>query len=614
MAAHQLPGQVDGFARYLRAVTGRLDPGSGWYGVFLRRDPDGLTACLRGAEIPPWDVVASLLQDLAANDEETAHARGLHSAAAAVHDRRPGGGEALRERLELMRREQARAAGRGRDLLHRLAAVPEGTPVYRELAHDLSWANDDHTRATARCAELATRIAALAPPPGLPSGAAPYVRGPAPGPVHPGPVAGVSGPPETAHDRDALSGAERGGTGPAPEPWAGQGHGTGHFAVAARPGPDGPDRADVSDGAHRADGDAGRGWAGTTAAARGPGAWGGPAVGGADGGGWSRAAAVAEGPDGGADSGPDRADVSDGAHRADGADADAGREWAGTDAASPDPGAWARPGADGAGPPQPFGDGSSEERRAPGREARRGSKRRPRGARYAWLDDAEESAGEPVPVPGVPELPVAAVRPRGARFGGGAEAEPTAATGPGSAAPAGEEDRRAALATVATLRRLRAEGRGGEAHVLLCEAASGPSARLPVLAAEMHRSGLGADWPTLLWEVASLPPERLAEAAGALAGAGRDDDCGRLLRQGVARPPDEIADAVLALGDAGALAEADALLAAFLRVRSPADGARIATADPRRLVPQLLSAARAVSPGCERDLVHALRVAGLISA
>ncbi|MFD9216330.1 hypothetical protein ACFVY9_25165 [Streptomyces sp. NPDC059544] len=606
MAAHQLPGQVDGFARYLRAVTGRLDPGSGWYGVFRRRDPDGLTACLRGTEIPPWDVVASLLQDLAADDEETAHARGLHSAAAAAHDRRPGGGEALRERLELMRREQAHAAGRGRDLLHRLAAVPEGTPVYRELAHDLSWANDDHTRATARCAELATRIAALAPPPGLPSGAAPYVRGPVPGPVRPGPVAGVFGPPGPPHDRDAFSGAERGGTGPEPEPWAGQGHGTGHFTVAARPGPDGPDRPDGSDGAA---GGVGREWAGTTAAARGPGAWGGPAVDGAAGGGWTRADAVADGPGGGAASGPERADG------ADGADGGAGREWAGTDAASSDPGAWARPGADGAEPPQPLGGGSSEDRRAPGREARRGSKRRPRGARYAWLDDAaEESAGEPVPVPGVPELPVAAVRPRGARFGGGAETEPTAATGPGSAAPAGEEDRRAALATVATLRRLRAEGRGGEAHVLLCEAASGPSARLPVLAAEMHRSGLGADWPTLLWEVASLPPERLAEAAGALAGAGRDDDCGRLLRQGVARPADEIADAVLALGDAGALAEADALLAAFLRVRSPEEGARIATAEPRRLVPQLLSAARAVSPGCERDLVHALRVAGLISA
>ncbi|MFE0041515.1 hypothetical protein ACFWXX_32120, partial [Streptomyces sp. NPDC059018] len=183
-----------------------------------------------------------------------------------------------------------------------------------------------------------------------------------------------------------------------------------------------------------------------------------------------------------------------------------------------------------------------------------------------------------------------------------------------AAAPAAEEDRRAALATVAELRRLRAAGRGGEAHVLLCEAASGPAARLPLLAAELYRSGLDADWPTLLWEVASLPPDRLAEAAGALAAAGRDDDCGRLLRQGVARPAGEIADAVLALGDAGGRREADALLAAFLRVRTPEEGARLAAADPHRLVPQLLSAARAVSPGRERDLVHALRVAGLISA
>jgi hypothetical protein len=262
--------------------------------------------------------------------------------------------------------------------------------------------------------------------------------------------------------------------------------------------------------------------------------------------------------------------------------------------------------------PQALGDGTAG--RGPGRESRRGAKRRPRGARYAWLDDeAAESGSEPVAVPGAPELPVAAERPRGARFGGVADAGPAAAGGP-AAAPAGEEDRRAALATVDALRRLRAEGRGGEAHVLLCEAASGPAARLPLLAAELHRCGLGADWPTLLWEVASLPPERLAEAAGALAEAGRDDDCGRLLRQGVARPAGEIADAVLALGDAGGHREGEALLTAFLRVRTPEEGARIAAADPPRLVPQLLSAARAVSPARERDLVHALRVAGLIGA
>ncbi|MEU6706741.1 hypothetical protein [Streptomyces wuyuanensis] len=538
MAAHQLPDRVGDFARYLRAVAERLDPESGWYGVFRHRDPDGLTACLRGVEVPPWDVVESLLHDLAADDGEAANARGLHAAAAAAHDRRPGGGEALRERLELARREQARAAGRGRELMRRLAAVPEGTAVYRDLAHELAWADDDHTRATSRRAELAARAAALAPPSGPPCGPAPYGRGPAPVHHH-APAAGAfgaTGPaPERGHDaaRDAAPDA----AGNEPESWAGRLRGARPFAAWTRTRPG------------EADGESGPEWGRDPAAGVGPsGARAGSAAG------------------------------------------------------------------EGETPQAPGGGAAGPGRGAPGREARRGVKRRPRGARYAWLDDDDdaESGSEPVTVPGAPELPVAAERPRGARFGGGADAEPAA--GRSAAAPTGEEDRRAALATVAALRQLRAEGRGGEAHVLLCEAASGPAARLPLLAAELHRRGLGADWPTLLWEVASLPPDRLAEAVGALAGAGRDDDCGLLLRQGVARPAEEIADAVLALGDAGGRREGEALLTAFLRVRTPEEGARIAAADPSRLVPQLLSAARAVSPARERDLVHALRVAGLIGA
>ncbi|MDI9882923.1 hypothetical protein QMZ92_00515 [Streptomyces sp. HNM0645] len=566
MAEHQLPNEVGDFARYFRAVTERLDVESGWCGVFWRRDPDGLTACLRGAEVPPWDVVESLLHDLAADDEEMLHARGLHAAAATAHDRRPGGGEALRERLELMRREQARAADRGRELLRRLASVPEGSPAYRDLAHDLAWANDDHTRATSRCAELSTRIAALAPPPGSPSGPAPV-----PGPRDPAAAARAFGATSSApapgpdsargaaptEDPTADPGAAEGG----PGVWTGRVRGPAPLGTQA------PAGAGDADG-----GAAGRDWGGTRSGVGGPGAWRRPVA------------------DAGAADGRGRGASGPGAPGVRGASGESGDE-----------------------APQGFAGSAPDAGRTPGREARRGSRRRPRGARYAWLDEeAEEGGAEPVP--GVPELPVAAVRPRGARFGGGADAEPAAPAGGTAAAPIGEEDRRAALATVATLRRLRAAGRGGEAHVLLCEAASGPAARLPLLAAELYRSGLGADWPTLLWEVASLPPERLAEAAGALAGAGRDDDCGRLLRQGVARPAREIADAVLALADAGGRREADALLAAFLRVRTPEEGARIAAADPHRLVPQLLSAARAVSPGRERDLVHALRVAGLISA
>ncbi|MFE7551172.1 UL36 very large tegument protein, partial [Streptomyces gardneri] len=208
--------------------------------------------------------------------------------------------------------------------------------------------------------------------------------------------------------------------------------------------------------------------------------------------------------------------------------------------------------------------------------------------------------------------------PRGARFGGGeaggaaggaaAQAPALDAAG-GASAP--EEAGRAAANAVYALQRLRARDRSGEAHALLCEALTGPPDRLPALAVELHRAGLGADWSTLLWEAASLPPGRLAAVAGVLADAGRAADCDRLLRQGVARPVEELAGACAALRADGHHHEAHALLTAFVRVRTPEDAARLAAEDPRGLVPQLLGAARAVSVTRERELLHALRVAGL---
>ncbi|MFF9425462.1 UL36 very large tegument protein [Streptomyces sp. NPDC014746] len=233
------------------------------------------------------------------------------------------------------------------------------------------------------------------------------------------------------------------------------------------------------------------------------------------------------------------------------------------------------------------------------------ARRRPRGARYAWLDDEGAGAVEEAPAP-LPALPAGGAAPRGARFGAAGPVAP--ATGPVED-PA--EAVRAAANAVYALRRLRVQGRSGEAHALLCEALAGPPARLPALAAELHRAGLGADWSTLLWEAASLPPGRLAAVAGVLADAGRAADCEQLLRQGVARPVEELAGACAALRAEDHHREAHALLTAFLRVRPPEDAARLAGADPHGLVPQLLSAARAVSASRERDLLHALRVAGL---
>nr|WP_041825290.1 hypothetical protein [Streptomyces sp. SID7815] len=377
-----------------------------------------MRACFEGSEVPPWDVVESLLQDLAAvrgagqAAEESVRAAALFAASAAAYDGRPGGRQALADRLDMMLREQS-------DAVRRLGDA-DGEP------DALAWARDDHARATARCVEL----------------------------------------------RDRLAAVER--TVPVPDAW---------FR-----GQDGADVPTVS---------------------------------------------------------------------------------------------------------------------APGRG-------KPRGARFAGLDTGDEAEADPVPSPGpgLPAAPAPAAAPRGARFRG-APAEERVAPAPSAPEPDDPAAHRAAEDVVAQLVRLRAEGRSGEAHVVLCEAAAWPAGRLPVLAAALRGAGLEADRATLLWEMSSLTPAELAAAAGALAAAGLADDCGQLLRQGVARPAAEVADAVVALDRAGLEAEARALLEAFVRVRTPQEAARIAEGGPRHLVPRLLAAAREVSATRERDLVHALRVAGV---
>ncbi|MER6099193.1 UL36 very large tegument protein [Streptomyces sp. NPDC001728] len=483
MTVSQLSLEITEFREWLIELVERLAPGRGWYGVFSARDPEGMRACFDGAELLPWDVVGSLLQDAGEPGDGPCAVRGgaLYAAATGAHDRGPGGAAALAERRDLMERARRDAEARARELDARLHATPAPGPAETaRLEHDLAWTRDDRARAAARVDELTSRLVRL------------------------GPSSSSSVTP-----------------------------GEGHPATAA-----------------------------PVAAA---------------------SASVA----------------------------------------------------------RPFGAG-----------------RRPRGARYAWLEGGAEEPGPvgaaagsvPVPAPmPVPLLPAGGAPPRGARFGGATgrgavrppagtraavpAADPGAGSGvsrvadsgaysgaysradPGEAsAPDPVQDARAAANAVYALRRLRAQGRTGEAHALLCEALGGPAARLPALAAELHRAGLGADWSTLLWEAASLPPGRLAAVAGALADAGRAADCERLLRQGVARPVEELAGACAALRAEDHHREARALLTAFVRVRAPGDAARLAGADPRGLVPQLLEAARGVSVARERDLRHAFRVAGLAGA
>lgn len=171
--------------------------------------------------------------------------------------------------------------------------------------------------------------------------------------------------------------------------------------------------------------------------------------------------------------------------------------------------------------------------------------------------------------------------------------------------------RRRVGGVVEALSRLRREGRSGEAHALLVEAAYWPAAWYPPLAVELQRAGLGADWATLLWEAASLPAARLVAAADALVAAGRAGDGQQILRQGVVRPAEEIGVAVLGLLGEGRRREVGALLDAFVRMRTPEEAARCAVADPQTLVPLLLEAARQVSEERHWDVLHALRVAGL---
>ncbi|MFE9810977.1 hypothetical protein ACFYRN_31950 [Streptomyces sp. NPDC005227] len=549
MTVEQLPGQVREFARYLNELMNRLDQGGGWCGVFWQRDPDGMRACLDGWEVPPWDVVEALLQDLLAGygdraaAQETDRARTLHHASLAAHDARPGGRDALGDRLDVMLREQRYATERQAELarlLHTAGTHEEADAIRLDLA----WAHDDHERATARCAELRRRLDGLdRRTPHAPPRPAQAHRAPAPdGTWTPQPENRAHPAAQGTHPLRPAPGA--------PDPY------TGPYPDRYDTGPAAPSTPAPADDPHP--------WVPTQ---------GGPRNGPAD-----------HTPHDHQHRTPDR-------HRDDTPTPD-GRPQPDTrhTAFEPTP-------ADGPAAPTP-----------------KRSKRRTRGsARFAGMTEADT---DPTPVPDTaPTLPTPAApgrrTPRGARFAGAAE-EPAPHPAP-AATPPDDDARHHTTQTVTTLTRLRGEGRSGEAHALLVEAAHWPAARFPHLAAELHRHGLDADWATLLWEAASLPADRLVAAADALAAAGLTTDGQQMLRQGAARPAPEIGAAVLDLADQGRHRELGALLSAYVRVRTPEEAARSAQPDPQRIVPLLLEAARTVSDQRHWDLVHALRVAGFTS-
>ncbi|MFD6885211.1 hypothetical protein [Streptomyces sp. NPDC059957] len=639
-ATSQVIGQLSG---YMRGLTQRLDPGTGWYGEFLRRDPEGMRACLDGAAMPPWDVLESLLGDLAASSapgalvRETQYAAGLRAAAVGVWDRLPGGVEELRTLIASAAEQRARARAALRVLSARLAETTDPAQA-QALARELSWTRDDDARATARHEDLTARLEAAlgtgrpspmqqAPLNGVPAQRAATSPGAGPAAAWPGPREGMrpESPDTAAATSDRLPGTTPDATA-APtsgrpvaegveEPvrraegrWlrGARRSGGARYAGAATPEaqavtmPPGQPSSDTPlrgarfgrparPAAEPAPAEAPTGAAGQPDPARG--ARHEPANASSAGQGPEQTPAASgrddypgSGPAGGHSGAEASAEVawSPASGRAGGGSGSAGQggrppgtpAWSAgyTPAAEPGPGP--HPQAE----PTPWPD-LGRAGGSPGDSAQ-----------WPGSTPGGDPHGTSVPWAGAPVGPGSA--PGGAPHG----APASWAGAPGASG-----------GFVEGLVALRGQGRSGEAHVLLCEAAAGPAERLALLGEELRRAGLAADWATLLWEAASLPPARFAAAAAALGPA----DQGALLRQGAARPAAEIAEIALVLGTAGHTQEADALLAAFVRVRTAEESARLARRDPRWFAPRLLRAAEALSGAHHRDLLHALRVANL---
>ncbi|WP_159037283.1 hypothetical protein [Streptomyces specialis] len=429
MAQHDMTARLAAFTTELRAVTHVLDPDDGWFAAFGRRNGEQLQAWLTGRELPPWDAVADLLQDLAGRQGPAAaqqmgqRLRDAYDATTRAEDALPGGRETLTRRLLELDRAQREVETRERQLA---AAEETARRTGREFDAERFaalrlWARDDQGRLLSRRAETRARLDALG-----------------------------AGVPETSS--------------PAPAP-------------------------------------------------------------------------------------------------------------------------------------------------APVVKA----VRRPRGARFAGLDETAAPTAAPVPVPAPvipadPETETGGAPPlRGSRFAGAVRVE----IRPEPRFSPTPEDHRAALDIAERLRQLRADGLNGAAHVVLCEAASGPPERLPALVAEMERTGMLSDLTTLLWEAATLPPGPLVSAAEALAEAGRERDCGQLLRQGAARPATEAGSIAAELWSAGHGKEAVTLLAALVQARTAEEAARAAATAPEVVVPLLLDAASKVSPSHHYAVTSELRRAGV---
>ncbi|MFR9722042.1 hypothetical protein ACL02R_01555 [Streptomyces sp. MS19] len=223
------------FTAGLLAVTEALDPGAGWLAAFGRRAPAELADWLAGRALPPWDVVADLLQDLAVARgplaaERAGHAlRGLYEAVVRAEDAVPGGRAALEARAAELDRAGRRVVLRQRRLAvaEEAARLAGRTAEAERCAALRLWSQDDEERVVARRAEVRARLAAGAGPSGRTASGAGFT--PAPPVDAPAPARGA---------RRARGGARFAGVEPSPEPVGARAIPVPDAAAVPAPGPE----------------------------------------------------------------------------------------------------------------------------------------------------------------------------------------------------------------------------------------------------------------------------------------------------------------------------------------------------------------------------------------
>ncbi|WP_327288119.1 hypothetical protein [Streptomyces sp. NBC_01198] len=163
------------FTYYFRSLVAALGDRPGWYGLYAQREPAAARDHESGRETPPWDVVRTVLRDLAVNSGaedidpgEAGRVFALHRAALAAEDAAPDADARLRIRLAAAAQARESAVVRAREAARAYARQPTAA-----RGQALAWTRDELTRTTSRCTDLHQRLAAVAPADPAPGDPAP---------------------------------------------------------------------------------------------------------------------------------------------------------------------------------------------------------------------------------------------------------------------------------------------------------------------------------------------------------------------------------------------------------------------------------------------------------